>query len=135
MDEAKLDRANEIYFLAICTRVYNFRNSTDDIITYIKQSFTFIEDVSVSPIIELAKEIFHRKYLPDAKELALVLYKEGHSTKEISKLFHKTQDCIVKWFQKDIVLYPRATKFQLRELDKYITQYKQLWDINLKILI
>lgn len=121
-------RFYEIEFIELCFRAYRRRNSTADIVTFLKSTAPLI-DTDYTVLTPLVYEIFSKRYLPDDFEItkfgkfkeipvvtlqrALGITREGYYYR-INKIKNK-------------IIYPHCTEAQQKAIVKYMQQYDALY--------
>lgn len=127
-------RIHELEFLELCTRIYSIHNNPNDIALFLNAIAPFISFNS-RIIYELSREIFDIKYAPNKEEKIMLLKEKGYNNSDIAHLFNKTRANIGQWQRKDMVLFPRCTQEQQKELTNFMEQYNHCFAPDMRNLI
>lgn len=135
MLDPEIARINEIEFLSLCTKILAYRNNPKDIATLLK-SMTYLIDFNFSVIWDLSKEIFDMKYKVHKIEIIKILKKQDLTNASIARYLGNSRAVIGNWVKNnDIVLYPRGSKEQELELNKFMEGYRKITQIDIIDLI
>lgn len=127
-------RINELEFLELCTRLSAYNSSPSFFESFFVAIKRFI-DYDAAIIIGLAKEIFGPKYRPNKQELLKIMQLYNIPKKELARMFGKGEATIYRWCEEEIMMYPRCTEIQQKELHKFMTEYKKIFNADMHYLM
>lgn len=128
MDPIKA-RMNELEFLEICYRVYNYKKDINTLKTFFI-ALSYLIEFNSTIIIELSKEIFEIKFKPTKEELIVLMLDKGYNKKQLITMFHIARETMNKRLSEELPIFPRTTKDQQHALDMFLKEYKKLFEID-----
>lgn len=134
-DEIEIDRIYEIRFYSLCMNIFNYRKNPEDIANFIKFIITFMSSCILGPLLDFKNDLFSYKYKPSKQEIVQVLHYQNFSYGNIATKLNISKPTVAKIVNSSNILYPRAPKYILENIRKFMIEYDILFTENFKEVI